>query len=75
MTPDRRPIGATDLVTLRDAERLTGIYRSALVEAFRSGALPGANVDGRMWTTLRDLREWRDHDLGRRTGGHRNGRR
>jgi hypothetical protein len=75
MTSDRRPIGATDLLSLRDAERLTGIYRSALVEAFRSGALPRTYVYGEMKTTLRDLREWRDRDLGRRTGGRRNGKR
>ena len=40
MTIDRRLRATTDLLGLRDAERLSGIPRHRLIDAFRRGAIP-----------------------------------
>ena len=49
---------ATDMISIRDAARLTGIHRAAIVAGFRSGALPRTYVHGKMKVTLRDVSEW-----------------
>jgi hypothetical protein len=49
---------ATDMISLHDAARLTGIHRATIVAGFRSGALPRTYVHGKMKVTLRDVSEW-----------------
>lgn len=54
---NRRLRATTDLLGLRDAERLSGIPRHRLIDAFRRGAVPRVYVEGRMKVTLADLRD------------------
>ena len=49
---------ATDMISLHEAARLTGIHRATLVAGFRSGNLPRTYVNGKMRVTLRDVSEW-----------------
>jgi hypothetical protein len=56
MTIDRRLRATSDLIGFRDAERLSGIPRRRIIDAFRRGAIPQMYVDGRMKVTLADLR-------------------
>lgn len=49
---------ATDMLSIHDAARLTGIHRATVVAGFRSGALPRTYVQGKMRVTLRDVSEW-----------------
>jgi hypothetical protein len=58
MTVENRRLRATtDLLGLRDAERLSRIPRHRLIDAFVRGVIPRAYVDGRMKVTLADLRD------------------
>jgi hypothetical protein len=56
MTTARRLRATTDLIGFRDAERLSGIPRHRLIDAFDRGAIPRVYLDGRMKVTLADLR-------------------
>jgi hypothetical protein len=49
---------ATDMISLHDAARITGIHRATIVAGFRSGALPRTYVNGKMKVSLRDVSEW-----------------
>lgn len=49
---------ATDMISLAEAARLTGIHRATIVAGFRSGALPRTYVHGKMKVTLHDVSEW-----------------
>jgi hypothetical protein len=57
MTTDRRLRATSDLIGFRDAERLSGIPRHRLIDAFVRGTIPQRYIDGRMKVTLRDLRD------------------
>ena len=56
MTTQRRLRATSDLIGLRDAERLSGIPRHRLIDAFVRGVIPRVYVDGRMKVCLADLR-------------------
>jgi hypothetical protein len=57
MTTDRRLRATSDLIGFRDAERLSGIPRHRIIDAFVRGAIPQTYVDGKMKVALRDLRD------------------
>jgi hypothetical protein len=57
MTTERRLRATTDLIGFRDAERLSGIPRHRLIDAFVRGAIPRTYIDGRMKVRLADLRD------------------
>lgn len=56
MTTDRRLRATSDLIGFRDAERLSGIPRHRIIDAFRRGDIPRVYVEGRMKVRLADLR-------------------
>jgi hypothetical protein len=57
MTTERRLRATSDLIGFRDAERLSGIPRRRIIDAFVRGAIPQTYVEGRMKVSLRDLRD------------------
>jgi hypothetical protein len=57
MTTDRRLRATSDLIGFRDAEKLSGVPRHRLIDAFNRGVIPQTYVDGRMKVALRDLRD------------------
>ena len=56
MTIGPRLRATSDLIGFRDAERLSGIPRHRIIDAFLRGAIPRVYVEGRMKVTLADLR-------------------
>ena len=62
---DFRPAGM-DLISLREASRLSGLSRSILLEAFQSGEIPRLYISGLMRVSLLDLRNLQLRVLGRK---------
>lgn len=61
MTDNKQPSAGEEIVlTLRDAEALTGISARVLAKALRGGSLSGRNLGGRKgWVTTRNaIRKW-----------------
>jgi hypothetical protein len=58
--PTATPAADAVVLSLKDAESLTGISAKLLAKALRAGELNGRNLEGRRgWVTTRDaIREW-----------------